>query len=364
MRLLNTITLELRSFKPSEIPPYAILSHRWQAEEVLFEDIINGSAWTKRGYSKVAGACYQATKDGFGYIWIDTCCINKESSAELSEAINSMYAWYGKAGICYAYLTDVPDDGNAREDAEFANSEWFNRGWTLQELVTPQRVVFFASGWTSLGEKMWLWPTLVRITRIDAGVLLGKVDPRSLSVAKRMSWASKRRPEDVAYCLMGLFDMNMPMLYGEGGNAFIRLQEEIMRASDDESLFAWVDEDAHPDALYGLLAKFPAWFANAEYIERSDELYARPPFSMTNKGLHISLPVFHEPHHGVRGNSKPLSVTGHAGLCLRKTIHWGFSWRPRTVKSSIQKSGRTNSYVAMNRLRRYAMYNHYTFAKT
>ncbi|EOD52666.1 putative mfs monocarboxylate transporter protein [Neofusicoccum parvum UCRNP2] len=208
MRLLNTPTLEFEAFNPSAIPPYAILSHRWQADEVLFEDMTTGLARNKKGYCKIVDSCKQAAKDRFGYIWVDTCCIDKQSSAELSEAINSMYAWYSEADICYAYLADVTDGVDPEVDTEFAESEW---------------------------------------------------------------------PEDVAYCLMGLFDINMPMLYGEGEKAFIRLQEEIMRASDDESLFAWVDRDADPDALYGLLAKSPAWFAEARGIERSDERFALGP---------------------------------------------------------------------------------------
>ncbi|GME40967.1 BRCT domain-containing protein [Neofusicoccum parvum] len=280
MRLLNTSTLEFEAFNPSAIPPYAILSHRWQADEVLFEDMTTGLARNKKGYGKIVDSCKQAAKDRFGYIWVDTCCIDKQSSAELSEAINSMYAWYSEADICYAYLADATDGVDPEVDTEFAESEWFDRGWTLQELVAPAHVVFFSSGWVRLGDKASLCEVLSEITWIDGGVLAGAVGPRTLSVAQRMSWAAKRmttRPEDVAYCLMGLFDINMPMLYGEGEKAFIRLQEEIMRASDDESLFAWVDRDADPDALYGLLAKSPAWFAEARGIERSDERFALGP---------------------------------------------------------------------------------------
>ncbi|GME27157.1 Het domain-containing protein [Neofusicoccum parvum] len=137
MRLLHTSELELEDFGPSVIPRYAILSHRWGKEEVTFEDMIKGLAQTKTGYSKIEGSCKQANNDGYEYIWVDTCCINKDSSAELSEAINSMYAWYKNAGICYAYLVDVPDEVNPKEDAKFAGSDWFNRGWTLQELLAP-----------------------------------------------------------------------------------------------------------------------------------------------------------------------------------------------------------------------------------
>ncbi|EOD44061.1 putative het domain-containing protein [Neofusicoccum parvum UCRNP2] len=294
MRLLNTQTRKLASFSDLSIPPYAILSHRWQDEEAVFEDFHDEPPTLKAGYRKIELACKQAAQDGLEYVWIDTCCIDKSSSAELSESINSMYAWYRKADVCYAYLADVPDQTDAYKNRAFADSDWFTRGWTLQELIAPMNMVFYSRGWVELGHKVGLRKQLSRITGIDVGVLAGIEDPQTLSVAKRMSWAARRatsRVEDIAYCLMGLFDVNMPMIYGEGEKAFIRLQEEIMKDSDDESLFAWVDKTAPPDALHGLLARDPACFADSGNIVPYYGFEDPEPFVKTNRGLRISLPL-------------------------------------------------------------------------
>ncbi|KAH8803578.1 heterokaryon incompatibility protein-domain-containing protein, partial [Xylogone sp. PMI_703] len=237
MRLLITEgELSLKEFGGKEVPPYAILSHTWGEKEVTLEDIKRGNAKDNAGYVKVQGACNKAATDGYEYIWIDTCCIDKASSAELSEAINSMYRWYEEAEVCYAHLADVPSK------AKFAESRWFTRGWTLQELIAPSTLKFVNEQWKEIGTKSSLGLELSQITGVPVGILLGKDDLESASIAQRMSWASKRettRDEDIAYCLMGIFGIHMPLIYGEGQRAFIRLQEEIMKVSDDHSLFAW-----------------------------------------------------------------------------------------------------------------------------
>ncbi|KAK0614789.1 Vegetative incompatibility protein HET-E-1 [Lasiodiplodia hormozganensis] len=174
MRLLNCSTLHLETFVDSTVPPYAILSHRWQDGEVLFEDIVSGQASEKSGYKKIEETCLQASRDGFAYVWVDTCCIDKSSSAELSEAINSMYRWYNQAAVCYVYLFDVPDGIDPEQDAVFAQSEWFRRGWTLQELVAPAHLEFFSQGWICLGAKSTLTTVLSRATGIDVHVLTGR----------------------------------------------------------------------------------------------------------------------------------------------------------------------------------------------
>ena len=293
MRLLNSSTLLLEDFPADQIPAYAIFSHTWEEGEVLLADMERCSAEDKAGYKKIRYSCAQAAAHGLHYIWVDTCCIDKSSSAELSEAINSMYSWYQKAEICYAYLADVPanvDTGTI--DSAFAKSRWFKRGWTLQELIGPSNLVFFSDDWVEVGKKSSLCSVLAKITGIDVGILTGVTDLESASVAKRMSWASHRattRVEDIAYCLMGLFAVNMPMLYGEGEKAFIRLQEEIMKHSDDQSLFAWVDSTAPPDSYHGLLAKSPTDFVNSGNIIPYRDWEPRTPFTISNKGLCIDL---------------------------------------------------------------------------
>lgn len=192
---------------------------------------------------KIRGACAMARREGYEYIWVDSSCINKESSSELSEAINSMYDWYGRAQVCLVFLSDVPkDDDVSARDSAFRRSRWFKRGWTLQELIAPGRVLFFSSEWTFLGTKVTLLDVIYDITRIDGDVLLHTKSLDEASVAQRMSWASTRkttRVEDEAYSLLGIFGINMPTLYGEGAHAFRRLQEEILRRIPDQTLFAW-----------------------------------------------------------------------------------------------------------------------------
>ncbi|KIM98488.1 hypothetical protein OIDMADRAFT_181845 [Oidiodendron maius Zn] len=287
MRLLHTTSIELKEFFDDSIPKYAIISHKWQDGEVSFQHMQNGNATNKAGYSKLKLCCHQAMKENLQYIWIDTCCIDKTNSVELSESINSMYRWYKNATVCYVYLFDVHSKAVAN-DLSFEKSVWFTRGWTLQELIAPPRVEFYNSAWDKLGTKESLKEILSVITSIDVGVLDG-VDPESFSIAQRMSWASKRRTtraEDIAYSLLGLFDINMPMIYGEGEKAFLRLQEEIMKHSDDHSLFAWTSSD---EGYRGLLAKSPADFCNCGNIVLTRPGLNRLPYSITNMGLSIEL---------------------------------------------------------------------------
>ncbi|OOF95043.1 hypothetical protein ASPCADRAFT_507032 [Aspergillus carbonarius ITEM 5010] len=291
MRLLQVSDLKLVEFLPDSIPPYAILSHTWGKDEVLFEDILNNTATNKSAYVKVEGAAKQASANNLEYVWIDNCCIDKSSSAELSEALNSMFAWYENASVCYAYLSDVPSNVNVNDPAsEFTRSRWFTRGFTLQELLAPREVIFFSSAWEVIGKKTELYEILSAITGIGIQYLRHKAPLSSASIANRMSWVANRetsRPEDIAYCLLGIFNINMPLLYGERDRAFIRLQEEIMRQSDDQSIFAWRDLDADPNALHGLLARSPKQFASSKDIIPYENWEVLAPYSMTNRGLRI-----------------------------------------------------------------------------
>ncbi|KAL7938450.1 heterokaryon incompatibility domain-containing protein [Trichoderma chlorosporum] len=278
MRLLNTKTYSITEFFDANIPRYAILSHTWGQGEVTYQDIAQSVEQARRnkpqGFAKVEGACALAFSEGFDYIWIDTCCIDKTSSAELSEAINSMYAWYQGSSMCYAYLVDVRcienptfETGHMNfDEAEFGASRWFTRGWTLQELIAPSEVVFFSIDWRYLGRKSLHKDVISRITGIDTSILAGS-DPSLIAVARKMYWASRRtttRVEDMAYCLMGLFSVSMPLIYGEGKKAFLRLQEEIIKTVDDQSIFAWQlpKMTAPGRELYGLLAESPRAFEN------------------------------------------------------------------------------------------------------
>ena len=290
MRLVNTSTLELHEFVGSDIPKYAILSHTWEDGEFLFHNMANRGARHLPGFAKISKFCERARSESLEFAWIDTCCIDKSSSAELSEAINAMYEWYSSASACYVYLSDVSvlaqnDNEKADREKKFKDCRWFTRGWTLQELLAPQYVKFFDKDWINFGSRRSLVPDLVEITGIDATHL---ERPHWASIATRMSWASSRkttRIEDVAYCLLGLFEVNMPLLYGEGEKAFQRLQHEILKASDDESIFAWKNKSL---VHSGMLALSPADFSESGDVGRKT-ISRRSPTAMTNRGLRIDI---------------------------------------------------------------------------
>lgn len=152
--------------------------------------------------------------------------------------------------ICYAYLEDVPPlvvnpDTLVPDYSRFKKARWFTRGWCLQELIAPRQIEFYANDWSKIGTKDSLYGLIHDITQIPQGALLREVPLDEFSTAERMSWAARRqttRPEDMAYSLLGIFGVNMPMLYGEGRHrAFYRLQEEILKKSEDLSLLLWTD---------------------------------------------------------------------------------------------------------------------------
>jgi Heterokaryon incompatibility protein (HET) len=404
-------------------PNYAILSHTWGREEVLFEDIALGPnheidsldkeqqitqgyrsdsrphggigfgkfrlrllklfqeernlpgvckscqprnqsllsqrrSHIKAGWKKIWSACLQACRDGYDYIWIDTCCINKSSSTELAEALNSMFEWYEMSATCYVILEDCklcphrlkwqslhrlklqstwpslaeaymsylsyfnPVDGCT--EAQIGHCRWVSRGWTLQELIAPSEIKFFDQDWTFIGTRHQMASKLSDVTGVassllsDGGLLFISVDDKAtikrqklhqFPVAVRMSWAAKRqttRIEDQAYSLLGLFGVSMPLLYGEGNKAFLRLQEEIIKLSNDDSILAWefVDDIEHEIFENQLLAPSPenfCWWSP----RRSSELTLCCPttdkekpsfddrFEITQKSLQITVPLVH-----------------------------------------------------------------------
>ena len=330
MRLLHTKTLQFEEFFDANIPSYAILSHRWGDNEVAFKDMRKGRAPQGSGLAKIENFCKLAAARGLDWAWIDTCCIDKRSSAELSEAINAMYKWYKCSYECYVHLSDVEyssdelqlktehgeyfhqSTGWSSLRAEFRKSSWFTRGWTLQELLAPERWIirFFDVNWNEIGSLPQLANDVAEITGIEDDFMVSTLSASSAkrmrfsdhaSVAKKMSWASGRqtsREEDMAYCLLGLFDVNMPLLYGEGAKkAFYRLQIEIMRNTADESLFAWTSNQP----FSGMLAASPRDFSHSGNISRGLSS-TRGPYSMTNKGLEFPVPKVHLAQEGKKGD--------------------------------------------------------------
>jgi len=389
MRLINTKTRELKEFWGRDIPQrYAVLSHTWEEEEVTFQQFMQLSREEQRklkGYKKIAQTCYLAQRSGIEWAWVDTCCIDKSSSAELTEAINSMFRWYQESYVCYAYLSDLKSnesseskkskeieqrDGDRRskeneqrdrdkkskasdevtwkeDDSQneewrgeggrwwdatstakrgdtkakgkrwkddwksdatsstaqseseplfrqrierLAKCRWFTRGWTLQELIAPPRLGFYNQDWEFEGEKKTLSAELAEITRINKRVLDNAALLSTIPVAQRMAWAASRqttRAEDMAYCLLGIFGVQIPMLYGEGNKAFIRLQEEIIKESNDLSLFAWRTK-ATSQKYWGILALEPKDFADCTDIELWDDPMYNDEFVVTSKGLRVT----------------------------------------------------------------------------
>ncbi|EEY20149.1 HET domain-containing protein [Verticillium alfalfae VaMs.102] len=279
MRLINTTTFEFKEFF-SGIPPYAILSHTWGTEdgsEVTFRQWLerNASPITSAGLAKILKSCEIAAAEGLQYVWVDTCCIDKSSSAELTEAINSMFMWYHRAHVCYVYLEDLPS---------------FPAGYDGQiDAWKPD------NAWRTIGTKLRLRRQLEEITSINSRVLDGRTPPGVICVAEKMSWAARRtttRKEDMAYCLLGLFGVNMPLLYGEEDNAFLRLQEHIIQKTNDLSIFTWSPScpvaRREVDVARGCLAESPADFASCNSMSRRDTFgMMEPEFVMTNKGIRL-----------------------------------------------------------------------------
>ncbi|OAL04617.1 hypothetical protein IQ06DRAFT_99519 [Phaeosphaeriaceae sp. SRC1lsM3a] len=242
MRLLSLRDdgeFSLDEFLGSNIPAYAILSHTWgtKGEEVTYQDLQQKTGKEKDGYRKLSFCGEQAAKDGLRYFWIDTCCIDKASSSELSEALTSMFRWYQNSVQCYAYLADVStskrkadyDDSSCTWLPSFRTSRWFTRGWTLQELIAPRKMTFFSKEGTRLGDKLSLEQAIHDITRIPMPALRNRLD--QFDVEQRMKWMEGRnttREEDQAYSMLGIVGVSMLPNYGEGKKqAVSRLRREI-----------------------------------------------------------------------------------------------------------------------------------------
>ncbi|KAJ4993729.1 ankyrin repeat-containing protein [Stagonosporopsis vannaccii] len=311
MHLINVRTRLREEFTSNALPEYAILSHTWEEEEVSYSQYSMGDYRHMKGYYKIDMTCRTAERTGVPYAWVDTCCIDKSSSADLSEAINSMYQWYEGAKVCYAYLSDWDSRGSGDWTETLPRCRWFTRGWTLQELIAPKHMIFFDSAWdtTTIIDRAPTKARLVRllsdITRVDELLLHNhrSVHDQFYSVAQKMSWAARRettRVEDKAYCLLGLLNINMPLLYGEGKRAFIRLQEEIMRSKADLSILAWqlpyAFESSIPNPgprgahrstmLTGVLALSPDDFEHATDFTSVANRQVQE-FSATNVGIKI-----------------------------------------------------------------------------
>ncbi|TBU35787.1 hypothetical protein BD311DRAFT_744604 [Dichomitus squalens] len=271
---------------------------------------------------KIRNACTTARNDNLDYIWINSCCVDDDSTLESSEAIRMTFHRFSRAAVCYAYLADVSDldtAGIRPQDSRIRRSRWFTRGWTLQELIAPKSLVFVSQNWTPLGTKQDLAEMIAQITGIEESVLTHRKQPSDVSVARRMFWASRRRAtrvEDEAYSLMGLFGVDIEPVYGEGHQAFFRLQQAILLRTQDQSLFAWeipstLDEqrkvlfpmhfrvEAPPPVLdSALFARSPSDFAGSHDIDSfvrdralGSEMADGAQYTFTPYGLRTRVPL-------------------------------------------------------------------------
>ncbi|KAF4333826.1 het domain protein [Fusarium beomiforme] len=329
MRCINTATFELHTSTQIDFKGrgYAILSHRWGSDEILFSQIgqfAHELRQTKHRHAlpqldKIRGACITARNQGLEWIWIDNCCINKSDSSELSESINSMFRWYSDAVVCLTYLSDVRNSSSHSSVFRSVESEgmskWFTRGWTLQELLAPGKLDFYDMDWNYIGSKQELAESIEDITGIAAHFLNGSKDFRTACIAAKMSWAAHRettREEDMAYSLFGIFNLHLPVQYGEGLGAFLRLQDALI-AKNDESLFAWKMPPGGPGSAYrlvpdslvdlgpdewGLLAPSPKWYQHCGKMttqHKKTVMRQRGGFTRTPQG--ISGPISKRNHY-------------------------------------------------------------------
>jgi hypothetical protein len=267
MRLIHTEKCEVHDFLDAlSIPRYAAISYSWEADEVRHGNLRETSlASEKPSLQELKEFCLQAGNLSLEWLWVDTVCVNRSSSAELSEAINSTFKWFRQSEACIVYLSDVDYvDDSQEQEKRIRQSRWMRRSWTLQELIASQNIHFYAANWMRIGTKESLLPLLSEVTQVDKAVLENADHLSHYSIGRIMSWAANReapRVEDIAYSLLGLFGVSMPILYGEGHTAFTRLQEKIFQRTDDATLFAW--QSSNSNHMYrGLFAQSPYEFAH------------------------------------------------------------------------------------------------------
>ncbi|GAB7360740.1 hypothetical protein MBLNU230_g0614t1 [Neophaeotheca triangularis] len=299
LHLINVKTLQLESFSAPG-PSYAILSHTWEGAEVSYRELRRRPAIHKEGYAKIQGACLQALRDGLNYLWVDTCCINKSNNAELAESITSMFKWYKSASICYVYMRDVranvklqladadiqqvvPGSSLQKTLSAFQDSRWFTRGWTLQELLASPRIIFFGSDWCELCSLGDVASYVSFTTKVPVEALNHQKPLKEYSAAQKISWMAERtttRLEDMTYSLFGICDVSFSANYGEGAQAFRRLQQKILMKGD-LSVLAWQPSRDTSE----LFATSPTDFLGKGWIEPRPLQSGGPELSLSSAGL-------------------------------------------------------------------------------
>ncbi|KFY89168.1 hypothetical protein V500_05900 [Pseudogymnoascus sp. VKM F-4518 (FW-2643)] len=307
-------------------PQYAILSHRWFPQEITFRtlsplELQDGYLITPQ-LNKIRNTCRKAREDKLEWVWIDSCCINKDSSEEITRSINTMFKWYQEAAVCYTYLSDVIAlEGKTsvfkRRDSE--DSEWFERGWTLQELLAPRAMKFFDTDWVPIGTRAQLAAEIERVTGIEARFLDGSEEFRSASIATRLSWQSRRKTteeEDMAYSLVGIMGVSLVPIYREGRQSFLKLQQELLKSYRDESIFAWTAPASRlpkhdrqwGQGEWGLLAPWVDCFQDSRDVVISKKMGNRPAGGISPIAGGIKFPMPGKELHHMRSWEAPLVV--------------------------------------------------------
>ena len=373
MRLLNTSTYELHDYGEA-VPEYAILSHRWQPPEISFESLnaaeLRDPSRQTPQLDKIRKACAKARErmPPLDWLWMDTCCIDKKNAVEETKSINSMFEWYYRATVCYAYLLDVDKSIPSRQIFESQNpkrhqqkSEWFERGWTLQELLAPQNMEFYDRNWKFMGTKKELSGALQSVTGIDGKYLAGQISFKTASVATRMSWMAGRTTtvvEDIAYSMIGLLNVNLTLQYGEGVKAFIRLQRTLMENSTDESIFAWTiptqgllcyrglgQTPQWAPKSWGLLAPSPDCFGKyGDLVILEDKVVPRL-YTWTQQGMQFQMPL--------KSGTEATNFFGLPRSEVTFTLNcWRYdaSGKPLTIQLQLVKNGAAYNRVQCNDL--------------
>lgn len=280
----------LQAFARGKAPSYAVLSHTWsrnQEDEVTFHDIVLGEGRRKVGYEKLRFCGRQAKQDGLDFFWIDTCCIDKTDIEELQTSVSLMYQTYERAEKCYALLSDVSmgfvEEGEALAsrdwESSFAQSRWFTRGWTLQELLAPHSVEFYSQEGIYIGSKHTLTKQLNTISGISIQALQGQ-ELDTFDIDERLSWAKSRETtmeEDMAYCLFGIFGISMKIDYGEGRQkAWARLLDVIQgQRADPIDRLGQSDNMTTAKILLREEDKWLHWLSSSDFSAQQDVILSR-----------------------------------------------------------------------------------------
>jgi hypothetical protein len=234
---------------------YAMLSHRWEGKEPLLHDIQDEVMYQLEpvgGVHKLQSFCKVVRDAGYRWAWSDTCCIDKSNNVELQESVNTMFVWYRHSALTIIYLSDV---SCSSKSGALAESAWNERGWTVQEFLAPNVVIFYQKDWSlylddrtpNHKESVTIMQELAYATDIDLQALVN-FQPGMRGAREKLQWASRRVTtwqEDIAYSLFGIFSVHLPVMYGEKKqDALGRLLQEIIARSGDISALNWVGKSS------------------------------------------------------------------------------------------------------------------------